>query len=236
MTIRQSRFLGVVFFLMGVLAGCGSGPATSVRLADPITESDQTQTGRRALLRLVLAESYLQSGQALVALDEVKQALLLSPQLPAAWTLRGLTYLQLGDAARARESFDRAFALAPDDADVLHNRGWLRCQGLASDPSVEDAQALLRRALSQPGYRHPDRSWLALALCQERIGEPSRALESLSRVAQEPTAQPQTLWQAARMARRLDNPELVGRLGLQLRTPFGQSPQAAAFDKGSWDD
>jgi type IV pilus assembly protein PilF len=52
----------------------------------------------------------------------------------------------------------------------------------------------------------------------------------------EQVGQPQTLWQAARMARRLDNPDLVSRFGLQLRTRFGQSPQAAAFDKGSWDE
>ena len=236
MTIRRASLWGGVVVVLAVLAACGSGPATSVRLSDPVTESDQTEAGRQALLRLGLAEAYLQGGQALVALDEVKQALLLSPQLPAAWTLRGLTYLQLGDVARARESFDRAFELAPDDADVLHNRGWLMCQGLASSLSAEEGQVLLRRALARPGYRHVDRSWLALAACQERIGEPLRAIESLARVAQEPSAQPQTLWQAARMARRLDNPELAGRLGLQLRSRFGQSPQAAAFDRGSWDE
>ena len=236
MALRRAFLLGVIASLAGLLAGCGLSPVQSALRADPVTESDLPPARRRALIRLELADAYLQRGQALVALDEVKQALLLSPELPAAWTLRGLAHLQLGDEARARESFDRAFELAPDDGDVLHNRGWLICQQAPSPSSADQGQALMRRALARPGYRHADRSWLALAACQERVGQPSRAIESLSQLALEQVGQPQTLWQAARMARRLDNPDLVSRFGLQLRTRFGQSPQAAAFDKGSWDE
>ncbi len=236
MTLRLAAFLGAVLLVTSLLTACGLSPVRSAAQADPITESDQSPARRRALIRLELADAYLQRGQAMVALDELKQVLLLSPELPAAWTLRGLAYVQLGDPKRALDSLDRAFELAPDDGDVLHNRGWLLCQQASSARTADEAQALLRRALDRPGYRHADRSWLALAACQERVGQPSQALQSLSRLAGEPAGQPQTLWQAARLARKLDNPQLVSQLGLQLRTRFGQSPQAAAFDKGSWDE
>lgn len=236
MMFRLVAALGSVLLSVSFLAACTMTPPPSALQADPVTESDQSPARRRAVLRLELAEAYLQRGQAIVALDEVKQALRLSPELPAAWTLRGLTYLQLGDPRRALESLDRAFELAPDDPDVLHNRGWLLCQQASSTRLAEEAQAMLQRALDRPGYRQVDRSWLALAACQERVGQPLRALESLSRLAREPAGEAQTLWQAARLARKLDNPELVSQLGLQLRTRFGQSPQAAAFDKGSWDE
>lgn len=232
MKFRRTAFCGAVLLLAGLLSACGLIPTQPSLRADPTTEFDQTPSRRLALIRLELADAYLQRGQAMVALDEVKQALLLSPELPAAWTLRGLAYLQLGDEVRARESFDGALARAPDDGDALHNRGWLMCQQAKAD----EAQALLRRALSRPGYRNADRTWLALAACQERAGQVSRAVETLSQMPLEQVGQPQTLWQAARMARRLDNQALTSKFGLQLRTRFGQSPQAAAFEKGAWDE
>jgi type IV pilus assembly protein PilF len=98
------------------------------------------------VLRLELADVYLRRGQPLVALDEVKQALALSPELPTAWSLRGLVYLQMRDEARALASFDRAHQLAPNDPDVLHNRGWLLCQQARPGPVMDQAQLLLQRA------------------------------------------------------------------------------------------
>jgi len=220
--------------LICVLGVACSGPAR--RASDWPTESDQSPAQRRALLRLELADAYLRRGQPMVALDEVKQALALSPELAAAWSLRGLSYLQMRDEARALASFDRAHQLAPDDPDVLHNRGWLMCQQAQSGPVMEQAQLLLRRALAQPAYAHADKSWLALAHCQDRAGQSAWALESLARPELERASQAQTLWQAARLARRLDNAALQHKFGMQLQTRFSQSPQAMAFAQGAWDE
>lgn len=227
---------GLLLLWVAGLCACAAVPGGERLGADPRTESDQSPQQRRALLRLELAQAYLQRGQALVALDEVKQALALSPELPAAWSVRGWVYLQLGDLTRAQESFDQAHRLAPDDPDVLHNRAWLACLQGRSEPAFAQAQEALSRVLARPGYDRADRSWLAMALCQERAGQLGAALKSLSRPEIERASEAQTLWQAARLARRLDNAGLLSRFGTQLQSRFAQSPQAKAFREGTWDE
>jgi Tfp pilus assembly protein PilF len=90
--------------------------------------------------------------------------------------------------------------------------------------------------LAQPAYAQAARTWLALAVCQDKVGQTDQALQSLAQPALQSANSPQTLWQAAKLARKLDNGLLVRQLGGQLRERFGRSPQAAAFDRGAWND
>ena len=225
--------------LGGCLGGCAAPSEELVALADRSTDSDISPERRRALLRLELARAYLEQGQAWVALDEVKQALSLSPELVGGWNLRGVVYAQLGDAPRAQASFERALALAPNDLEAAYNQAWLACQqgGQAQDRNTQ-AQTVLTRALTQAGAGgvSSSRLWLALATCQARAGQSDRALDSLGQPGLHKADTPETLWLAAKLARKLDNGPLAQQLGGQLRQRFGRSPQAAAFDKGAWDE
>lgn len=222
--------------LSALVAGCSVVTGGAIAINDRPTESDQTPALRRANLRLDLAVAYLQQGQILVALDEVKQALALAPDLSAAWHLRGVIYMQLGDASRAGPSFERAMALTPDDADLLHNYGWLLCGLSDGEDRHVQAQALLRRALARATASQAAKSWLALAMCQDRVGQIGPALDSLVQPVLATAADAHTLWQAAKLARKLDNADLVARFGEQLRHRFGRSQQASAYDKGAWDE
>ena len=235
-------FLGfwlALALLGGVLGGCAAPSEDLVALADRSTESDLTPERRRAQLRLELARAYLEQGQTWVALDEVKQALNLSPDIVGGWNLRGVVYAQLGDAPRAQASFERALALAPNDVEAAYNQAWLACQhaGVAQERNAQ-AQKVLARALAQAGAGGlpGSRLWLALATCQARAGQAERALDSLGQPGLHKADAPETLWLAAKLARKLDNVPLAQQLGDQLRQRFGRSPQAAAFDKGAWDE
>jgi type IV pilus assembly protein PilF len=226
-----------IVLICTALAGCAAPQPRDGRFSDAVTESDRSGVMRRADLRLALARAYLEQGQPMVALDEVKQALALDPESAAGWGLRGVAYTRLGDAARAEASFERALALAPNDADAAHNLGWLLCQAMPARAAGQArAQALFRQALAQPGHAQAGRTWLALALCQDRAGQAAQALQSLEQAAQHAADSPQTLWQAVKLARKLDNEVLLRQLGVQLRERFGRSPQAVAFDRGAWDD
>ena len=229
MSLRTTAILAQA----AVLVACSAGPAP---LADLVTESDLPEAHRRASLRLDLASAYLQQGQTKVALDEVKQALRLAPELSAAWNLRGLVYAQLGDPVRAEASFERALALAPSEADSAHNHAWMLCRPPHDGRRNARAQALLRQALAQSGYAQVARSWLVLAQCQQQAGQLQQAADSLAQVARRPAGDAQTLWQGARLARKLDNEQLAAQLGGQLRERFGRSPERAAFEKGAWDE
>ncbi len=219
------------------MAGCAAPESRDGRHSDTVTESDRSAAMRRADLRLELARAYLEQGQPMVALDEVKQALALDPQSIGGWSLRGVAYTRLGDSVRAEASFERVLALAPDDRNAMHNLGWLLCQSTPDNGQRQArAQILLRQALGQPDQDQTARTWLALALCQDRAGQTELALQSLDQPALKSANSPQTLWQAAKLARKLDNGLLVRQLGEQLRQRFGRSPQSAAFEKGAWDD
>jgi type IV pilus assembly protein PilF len=158
------------------LAACthgGAGPAAwtgGPNKADLATESDESPQQRRARLRIELAAAYFEQGQTLVALDEVKQALLADPDFADAYNLRGLVYLRLNELPLAEQSFQRGLALRPNDADALHNFGWLRCQQSRFDESDQ----LFKQAIDTARYAQPGKTWVARGLCQMRAGKRPR--------------------------------------------------------------
>jgi type IV pilus assembly protein PilF len=262
--------LGAAFFIALALwlSGCAqgvtvSGPASgfgaSVEMA---TESDEPPQRRRARLRTELAAAYFQQGQNLVALDEIKQALLADPAYADAYNLRGLVFLRLNDLPMAGESFQRAVTLRPGDPDALHNMGWLLCQ----QSRFEESDKLFAQALAQPRYAQPGKTRVVQGLCQLRDGKPSLAeaswLQALALDADNPAAayqlsqlyfkrgdfqlaQPymrklnggrlanaESLWLGIRIERQLNQPETVATLAGLLRIRFAQSRELIAFDKG----
>jgi len=245
------------------LAGCAAGPGVVPTEPGPV--ADETLAHKRARLRLELATAYYQQGQDAVALEELGQSLTHRRDNAAAWSLRGLVLMRQGQWAPARESLERAVALAPQDADLLHNLGWLMCQ--QPDAPLDQAEQHLQRALALAASA---RTWTALGLCQQRAGQLGQAQASLQQALALSPDQPQALWplaqvlysqgrwqqawdtlarlharQAAsaeslwlaiRAARRLDNGELARREMVQLRQEFARSPQAQALDKGWFDE
>ena len=181
-----------------LLAGCAQPVAkSSDARGDWATESDESPARKRARLRLELATAYYQQGQDAVALDEVKQALAHDPAQAAAWNLRGLVYLRQADWALARESFERAVSLAPQDADLAHNLGWLLCQ--QPQPRMAEAEAQFRQALTYARTGQAAKTWVALGLCQMRDARPPQSEASLRQALQLEPAQPRALWPLAQV-------------------------------------
>jgi type IV pilus assembly protein PilF len=166
-----------------LLGGCASAPPQDLR-----TASDMTDQDRRARLRLELAAGYFARGQSATALDEVKQALAARPDLPQAFSLRGLIYGSLGEHALAESSFQRALQLAPRDADTLHNYGWFLCQLQRWD----EAGQQFRQAVAQPQYRDVPRTLLAQGVCEARAGRLKEAEATLTRSYELDPANPGT--------------------------------------------
>lgn len=166
----------LVLALSAFLSGCASAPAGSpVREVRPVAE--QPDPERRARVRLELAGLYFGRGQTETALDELKQALAAKPDMPEAWSLRGLIYASLGDVVQAEDSFKRALTFNPRDADAMQNFGWFLCQ----QKRFPEADALFERAAAQPQYRDLGRTLLAQGVCQARAGRWMEAERSLLR-------------------------------------------------------
>ncbi len=184
------RFLergGLMLGLCGVLVGCVSSSdvpgssGSSTRMArspdsqDLVTASDETDNARRARIRLELASAYFAQGQSATALDEVKRALAVDPELVAGYNLRGLIYASLGEPVLAESSFQRALSLRRDDADALQNYGWFLCQQRRYEESLRQ----FKSALASPGQREPQKALLAQGICEARKGDWGAAEKSL---------------------------------------------------------
>ena len=241
-------------------------PATHGNRNDIVTESDEPDQRRRARLRLELATGYFQQGQTNVALDEIKQSLVADPTFGDAYNLRGLVYMRLNDISMAEESFRRALALNPRDSDAAHNYGWLMCQqGRYADSArffaqavanptygggaktlmtqgicqvragqlVEAEQSLMHSYELDAG--NPVTGYNLASLLYQR-GEFTRAQFYIRRLNNSDLANAETLWLGIKTEQKLNNRDTVRQLGAQLQKRFAASREAAAYEKGAFNE
>lgn len=231
-----------------------------------ITDSDETAERRRARLRVELASGYFEQGQTKVALDEIKQSLAIDPNYAEAYNLRGLVYMRLNDIPLAEDSFRRALALNSRDADVAHNYGWLLCQQArygesfkffaqaAANPTYNGkAKTLMAQGVCQISAGQPSDAEQSLMHSYEldagnpvtgynlasllyTRGDFARAQFYIRRLNNSELANAQTLWLGIKTERKLNNRESVVQLADQLRKRFSQSSEAAAYEKGSFNE
>ena len=252
-----------------LVAGCANRPgvpSSANGTADIVTESDEPDLRRRARLRLELASGYFEQGQTSVALDELKQALLLDPGYADAYNLRGLVYMRLNDIPLAEDSFRRALVLNPKDADVAHNFGWLMCQ----QARYRESNQFFAQAIANPAYSGQAKSLMAQGICQVRAGQRVEAEQSFLRSYQIDAGNPltgynlssllyergeltraqfyirrlnnselanaETLWLGMKIEQKLNNRDVVSQLGDQLKKRYGQSREAGAYGRGAFNE
>lgn len=265
---RQTLLVCGAAALVAILYGCAGGGAvaSNEEAAGMLTPSDEPDARRRARIRLELAANYFEMGQPIVALDEVKQALVTDPSYADALNLRGLIYMRLGDLLQADDSFRRALALKENDPNLLHNYGWLLCQqrkNVLADKYFE-------RAIANPSYTALSKTWMARGLCQSGIGQYSEAEQSLLKSYQLDASNPvvgfhlatlllrrKELVRAQFYIRRLNNNEFsnadslwlgikvehalgdtlaIEQLAGQLRKRFPDSKEWAAYQQGAFNE
>ncbi|MCS6811733.1 MAG: type IV pilus biogenesis/stability protein PilW [Tepidimonas sp.] len=252
--------------LAALVAGCSGPLRTAPAGQDWVTESDEPAARKRARTRVELAAGYFEQGQLTVALDEVKQAIQIDPSYAAAFNLRGLIYTALRDLRLAEDSFQQALRLDPRDGDAWHNLGWMYCQDgrypASSDAfqralqapgyrapartwlawgvcqaragqSAEAERALQRAFELDPG--NPITMYnLALLLWQR--GDLTRAQFYARRLNNSELANAESLWLGVKIERRLGNREAAAQLAEQLRRRFAGSREAAALERGAFDE
>ena len=191
MTLARSCLwaAAVCWVFSALVTGCTlPPPARSDTTKDRVTDSDETDGSKRSRVRMELATAYFSRGQLTTALDEVKQALAVNPNLGDAYNLRGLIYAGLGDDALAQESFKRALQINPADGDSMHNYGWYLCQ----QKRYNEAEALFAQAIALPQYTATGRTMLTSGVCQARAGKWAEAEATLSKAYERDPSNPAT--------------------------------------------
>ena len=259
-------WVALAWAVLSAVAGCASSPGTEAPSQDRVTESDEPEARKRARIRMELAVGYFEQGQTSVALDEVKQVIALDPGFPDAYNLRGLIYMRLNDPRQAEESFRRAVALNPNDANVQHNYGWMLCQ----QGRYDESQRAFDVAMANPLYTGRAKTLMAQGLCQAKAGRVAEAERSLARSYELDAGNPvtgynlamllyrradytraqfyirrlnnselanaETLWLGIRVERRLNDDVAMQQLAEQLRKRYPQSREATAYERRAFDD
>jgi type IV pilus assembly protein PilF len=233
---------------------------------DIVTESDEPEQRKRARLRLELATGYFEQGQTTVALDEIKQSIAIDPTYANAFNLRALVYMRLNDIPLAEDSFRRALVLNPRDADVAHNYAWLLCQQsryaesfklfaqAAANPTYTGkAKTLMAQGVCQVRAGQLNEAEKSLKQSYEfdagnpvtaynlanllhAKGESAGAQFYIRRLNNSELANAETLWLGIKIERKLNNRENALQLGDQLKKRFAQSPEAAAYERGAFNE
>ena len=159
-------------------AGCASQP----ELKGPVGKTgtvtgDPTAPRNRARVHTDLGMAYYARGNMSVAVEELRIAVAADPTYAPAHGAFGLVYMELRENALAEESFRRGLEYAPDDPDINHNYGWFLCQ--VDRPN--EAKPYFRRALDNPLYATPGRTYAAAGACALQQGDLKEAELNLER-------------------------------------------------------
>jgi len=255
---------GTLLMALGGCASAPPGDVGSTR--DIMTESDEPESRKRARIRMELAVGYFEQGQTNVALDELKQVIASDPTFPDAYNLRGLIYMRLNDVRQAEDSFKRAVSLNPRDGNVQHNYGWLMCQqgrydeaaraydvAMANPMYAGRAKTLMAKGLCEARAGKTAEAERSLARSYEldagnpvtgynlagllfRRGDFNRAQFYIRRLNNSDLANAETLWLGVKVERRLGDRIAMQQLAEQLRKRFPKSREAAAYDRGAFDE
>ncbi len=219
----------------------------------------------RARVHTELAGAYYERGNQGVALDELRQATQADPSYAQAFGLLGLVYMELKEPRQAETNFERALELSPNDADINHNYGWFLCQNGREKDSIKyflqalrnplyaspartytaagvcslrannpkDAEEFFQRALRLDGDDNV--ALLQLAQIRYRQGKLEEARRLVSRYNKLVSPNPESLWLALRVERKLGERVSEQSYANQLRRRFPNSAEYQSLQRGQYD-
>ena len=219
----------------------------------------------RARVHTELAGAYYERGNMGVALDELRQANAADPSFAQAYGLLGLVYMELKDPRQAESNFEHGLRLSPNDADINHNYGWFLCQNGREKDSIQYFLQALRNPLySSPGRTYSaaglcslkanntkdaeqffqralrldaddPTSLLQLGQIRYRQGNMEEAKRLVSRYNKLVSPNPESLWLAVRVERKLGERVSEQSYANQLRRRFPNSAEYQSLQRGQYD-
>ena len=256
-------FLCLVLAL--TLAACGSNKGER-KTAEKSPVEEKLDLQKRVSYRMQLAVEYYQQGQAKVALEEIRQVLLIAPDTSDAYSLRALISMDANDNQPAEEDFLRAIKLAPANSDLGNNYGWFLCQ----TGREKLALTYFERVLKDPNYPTPSKVLNNAGVCSLRLkdlkgaeayfmqgfkeqpgnpsinanlakvyfdrGEHEKARFYIQRVVKAEILTADVLWLAIKIENKLGDEAAVNSLGTQLRRRHPTSKEFADFQRGAFNE
>ena len=248
-------------------SGCSSQPPqdSSSSVDTGVIVGPVSNPRNRARIHTELAAAYYSRGSMAVALEELRTAVSADPDYASAYSMFGLVYMDLREAKLARENFEHALRLSPNDPDINHNYGWFLCQNGEEEQSIR----YFLRAIANPLYPRPWRSYTAAGICSlrkdkvkdaeqffrralrlqpndalallqmgqisYRQGQLDEARRYVSRFNDLVSPTSESLWLALRIERKLGNRLAAAKLASQLRHRYPGSRESQALQRGEYE-
>ena len=225
----------------------------------------RSDSQQRAKVHTELGALYLQDDNLAVALDEARIALSADPNYAPAYSLMGLTYMQMRENASAEQSFEQALRIAPNDPEINNNYGWFLCQTGREQRSL----SYFNVAINSPLYDTPEMSLTNAGICLLRLkndegaedyfmralkfdAENVRAIFLLADICYRQNRlaaarlhlselhklidpSAESLWLALRVERKAGKHETEARYATQLRHDFVGSPEHLKLLQGQYE-
>jgi len=242
-----------------------SGPITDAQVARDATPNEDATRRARVRMELALAyfgrgqyDVALEETQRVLAIDpsvggaynlqgliyaskgddaqaeqNFRRALQVNPRDADTMQNLGWFYCQRKRHAEGDQLFQQALA-SPQNRDIART---LLAQGVCRSMAGQLAEA--EAALTKSYEQDPGNASTAINLAEVlfKRGEYERARFYVRRVNNVPTmVSAQTLWLAARIEHKLGNAGGAQDLGRQLRSRFAESREAAAFERGQFNE
>jgi type IV pilus assembly protein PilF len=145
----------------------------------------------RAKLHTELGSLYFQSGNWIVALEELTIAISINPNYAQAYSTRGLVLFNIKELESAEKDFQYALNLDEKGPEINNNYGWFLCQIGKEKESI----AYFQRAIKNALYQTPETAYLNMGTCYAKIGELTLAEEFVRKNLRFSPGNPQALYQ-----------------------------------------
>ncbi|MBI3728636.1 MAG: type IV pilus biogenesis/stability protein PilW [Burkholderiales bacterium] len=263
--MRQCFLTGVLAVMALSLSACATKSLEGDRPEQNMSAEKQ-EARKRASIRMELAIGYYQQGQQKVALEEIRQALLISPDLVDAFSLRALIFMDMGDKQLAEDNFLHALKLSPGNSDIGNNYGWFLCL----NGREKQGLVYLETAIKDPAYNAPVKALNNAGLCSLRMKDPIGAERYFMQGLREDAGNPlinanlaqvlynrgeykqarfyigrvlkfevlaaDVLWLAMKIEKKLGDEAALNSLGTQLRRRHPNSKEFSLYQRGVFDE
>ena len=260
-------FLAVLTLVVMNLSACTTTTEVNGKVVpNADTSVSEGDAKRRVALRLQLASRYYEQGNYNVALEELSRTLQIDPDNAAAYGLRALVQMELGDKTQAEADFGRALKLDAANPDLNNNYGWYLCR----NGRERDAIAYFHKAANVRLYQTPGLAYRNAGTCLMQIRDFAGAEPELKRAFELDAADPltklqltrlyialrrtdrarfylgllekslgessQTIWLSLRIARADGDARAQRQFAEELSRRFPDSAEAAALKRGAFDE
>lgn len=157
------------------------------------TKTDSEGKNDPAVANANLGLAYMEHGEYQVALEKLKKALEINPDLPQAHHYIAMVYQNLGNVGQAEKHFKRAVSLDGSDAALQNNFGIFLCR----QGRYKEALRHFRRSFDDDNYASKDQAYENAGLCALRVPDDDKAERYFRQALQINPRRPESLFQMA---------------------------------------